>query len=239
MERSTVLIFLFIIIGVIKVSSSVSHDTTLPLKLSTHPNKKIKRTKVSIQYYSNCIATYKLILAGDMPKCEICEKTIRSNQNNFTCEHCFEIIHSKCLNCLNINRSGTCSDHLFAELPFYRTNSLNSSVELLQQQREQQIQQTELLHDFDPYLKMLDQNRNCTSIAHLNIQCLSSTFDEFLAMLNEYQFFIITISEAWLKDNQKLLDYIDIPGYNLEYANSDNKRGGGVKVYIKERFNYT
>ena len=41
-------------------------------------------------------------------------------------------------------------------------------------------------HDFDPYLEMLDQNCNRTSIAHLDTQCLSSTFDEFHVMLNEY-----------------------------------------------------
>ena len=116
------------------------------------------------------------------PKCKICEKTVRSNQKHFTCEHCFEIIHSKCLNYLNINQSGTCPDCLIAELPFYRTNSLNSSVELLQQQSEQQIQQSELLSE----LLHFDQNHNRTSIAHLNTQCLSSTFDEFHVMLNEY-----------------------------------------------------
>ena len=65
MERTTVLIFLFISIAVTEVSSSIFHDTTLPLKLSTHPKKKIKRAKGSVQYYSNCIATYKLILSGD------------------------------------------------------------------------------------------------------------------------------------------------------------------------------
>ena len=117
----------------------MSPDTTLPLKLSTHPKKNIKRTKGSVQYYSNCIATYKLILWGDIelnagpglrkPKCKICEKTVRSNQKHFTCEHCFEIIHSKCLNYLNINQSGTCPDCLFAELPFYKASSLNSYVE--------------------------------------------------------------------------------------------------------------
>ena len=90
MERSTVLIFLFILIAVIEASSSISHDTTLPLKISTHPNKKIKRTKGSVQYYSSCKATYKLILSGDIelnsgpglrkPKCKICEKTVRPNE---------------------------------------------------------------------------------------------------------------------------------------------------------------
>ena len=93
MERTTVLIFLFILIAVTEVSSSISHDTTLPLKLSTHPQKKIKRAKGSVQYYSNCIAKYKLILLRDIelnpgpalrkPKCKICEKTVRSN-----CEYC-------------------------------------------------------------------------------------------------------------------------------------------------------
>ena len=63
---------------------------------------------------------------------------------------------------------------------------------------------------------MLDQNRNRTSIVHLNSQCLSSTFDEFHVMFNEYQFDIITMSETWIKDNQKLLDCFDIPGYNLD-----------------------
>ena len=58
-------------------------------------------------------------------------------------------------------------------------------------------------------------------------------------MLHEYQFDIITMSETWLKDNQKLLDYVNIPGCKLEYANRDNKQGGGVGVYIKEIFTYT
>ena len=135
MERTTVLIFLFILIAVIEVSSTISHDTTLPLKLSAHPKKKIKRIKGSFQYYSNCIATYKLILLGDIELnpvlVYVSQKTVRSNQKHFICEHCFKIIHSKYLNYLNIDRFGTCNDCLFPELPFYSTNFLNSSVELL------------------------------------------------------------------------------------------------------------
>ena len=161
MERFTKLIFSFILIAAIEVSSSISHDTTVPLKLSTHPKKKMKRTKDSVQYYSNCITTYKRIWSGDIelnpssglrkPKCKISEKTVRSNQKHFACEHWFEIFHY-----LNINQSGTCRDCLLAESPLYKTNSLNSSVKSLKQQSEQQIQQSKLLHDFDPYLEMLD-----------------------------------------------------------------------------------
>ena len=97
MERFTKLIFSVILIAVIEVSSSISHDTTVPLKLSTHPKKKMKRTKGSVQYYSNCITTYKRISSGDIElnprpglrktKCKISEKTVRSNQKYFACEH--------------------------------------------------------------------------------------------------------------------------------------------------------
>ena len=83
------------------------------IKTINTSKKKIKITKGSFQYYSNCIASYKLILSGDFelnpdpglrkPKCKICEKTVRSNQKHFTCERGLEIIHSKCLNYLNIN----------------------------------------------------------------------------------------------------------------------------------------
>ena len=138
---------------------------------------------------------YELILLGDIelnpgpglrkPECKICEKAVGSSQKHFTCEHYFEVIHSKCLNYLNTNQSGTCPDCVFAELPYYRTNYLNSSVELLQEQSEQQIQQTKFLHYFHPYLEMLCQNRNRTSNSYLNTQCLSSTVDEFHVMLNK------------------------------------------------------
>ena len=92
MERSTVLIFLFILIAVTEVSSSISHDTTFPLKLSTYPRKKIKRTKGSVQYYSISISTYKIFLSGDIElnsgpglrksKCKICEKLSDRTKNN-------------------------------------------------------------------------------------------------------------------------------------------------------------
>ena len=65
---------------------------------------------------------------------------------------------------------------------------------------------------------MLDQ-----TVIALLLHISTLTFDEFHVMLNEYQYHIITMFETWLKDNQKLLDYIDIPGYNLEYANRDNR----------------
>ena len=34
---------------------------------------------------------------------------------------------------------------------------------------------------------------------------MSSTFDEFEVMANEYQYHIVTLSETWLRDNKHLL----------------------------------
>ena len=39
-------------------------------------------------------------------------------------------------------------------------------------------------------------------MAHLNVQALMSTFNEFSVMLNSYQFDIIAITETWLQDTQ-------------------------------------
>ena len=68
-----------------------------------------------------------------------------------------------------------------------------------------------------------------TSIAHINTQSLLSSFDEFRIMLLTYKFDIITLSETWLQDNKKQLDYVsDLPGYLPKFRNHQGKRGGGV-----------
>ena len=48
--------------------------------------EKVKRTKSSVQYYSNYIVTYWIILSGEIktnpgpglsePKCQVCDKTV-------------------------------------------------------------------------------------------------------------------------------------------------------------------
>ena len=81
MERFSVILFLSILIAVVKTSSTASKYISMQAK------KKIKRTKSSVQYYSYCIATYKIILSGDIEinpgpdlfksKCQICDRAVR------------------------------------------------------------------------------------------------------------------------------------------------------------------
>ena len=46
------------------------------------------------------------------------------------------------------------------------------------------------------------------SIAHLNAQSITSTFDEFQVMITENQFDIVSLSETWLCNNKHLLENV-------------------------------
>ena len=64
------------------------------------------------------------------------------------------------------------------------------------------------------------------------------SFDEFNVMLQEHPFDILTLSETWLKDDVNLLNYVQIPGYKFSYKNRNERRGGGVGLYIKDSIEY-
>ena len=53
-------------------------------------------------------------------------------------------------------------------------------------------------------------------------------------MMNRYQFDIVAVSQAWLKDNKTQLEYVQINGYSSVWKNRESKTGGGVGFYIKE-----
>ena len=53
-------------------------------------------------------------------------------------------------------------------------------------------------------------------------------------MLHHHPFDIITLSETWLRNDTNLLQYVQIPGYSFCYKNRDERREGGVGIYIKE-----
>ena len=110
-------------------------------KCLVNPKKKIKRTKSSVQYYSNYIATYRIILSGDIeinpgpglskPKCQVCDITAQCNQKRLVCEHCLEMCHVKCSNHqLNQNASNkayewTCLNCIHIALPLYNRRNLD------------------------------------------------------------------------------------------------------------------
>ena len=80
-------------------------------------------------------------------------------------------------------------------LPFY-----GCSLEL-----EDEVYCTQNEHSLDEIseeaLRILQERHKQLKIMHLNTQCMTSTFDEFLLTVNKYPLDIITLSETWLKDN--------------------------------------
>ena len=100
----------------VKTTSVASQDISMQSKYLVNQKKKIKRTKGYVQYYSNYIATCKIILSGDIktnpgsglnePKCQVCNKTVWCNQKLLVCEHCLEMCDVECSNhWLNQNAS--------------------------------------------------------------------------------------------------------------------------------------
>ena len=88
------------------------------------------------------------------------------------------------------------------------------------------------------HVTKLQELKTHISICHLNTQSMTSTFDEFQFMVNKLKLDIITLSETWLKNDKHLLEYVNLPGYKFSYRNRDEKRGGGVGVYIKDCITY-
>ena len=84
----------------------------------------------------------------------------------------------------------------------------------------------------------LQELKTHINICHLNTESMTSTFDEFQLMVNESKFYIMTLSETWLKNDKYLLEYVSLPGYKISYRNKDEKRDGGVDVYVKDCFTY-
>ena len=72
----------------------------------------------------------------------------------------------------------------------------------------------------------------------MNTQSMGSTFDEIQVMINENQFDISTLSETWPRNNNYLLDYVKMRGYNFAYKNREQKSGGGVGAYLKEELDF-
>ena len=114
------------------------------------------------------------------------------------------------------------------ELPFPDLNHLDSTIE-----SENNISST----SYD-YIESLNKHRNHTSIAHLNTQSLLSTFTEFTMMLSLYSFDIVCVTETWLKNDSTQINYVQIPDYDFVYANRTSSKGGGVGLYISQKFSY-
>ena len=102
----------------------------------------------------------------------------------------------------------------------YINNALNSDIE-----------NSDLLN--------LKLNKKMFNIGNINIQGLSTKFDQFKLMLTskENNISIMGISETKFTENHKTESFI-IDGYQLPYRRDRlNNGGGGLLVYVKQNVN--
>ena len=238
---------LFLIFVIIIATDQLS-PTSIKSDINVYKRKPlskvacIKRTKSRILYYSNTTATFNLILSGDVesnpgpgfcPKCAKCEKTVNKNHKRLVCSVCRESVHAKCIKQFDLKTINartpkfyTCNSCLFTELPFAKTNlSIPNDAK---NDTNVQCQHKVTIAD----------NKNKLSIAHLNTQSLCSSFAEFTVFVNNYDFDIITVSETWLKNDKLMLDHVKLEGYEVVFRNREDRRGGGVAIYVKSCYKF-
>ena len=69
-------------------------------------------------------------------------------------------------------------------------------------------------------------------IAHLNIVTLPGHFDEFISLMQDNEFDIMSLSETRLDEYDITDNELCIDDYVL-YRNDRNRKGGGVAAYVK------
>ena len=149
------------------------------------------------------------------------------------CEHCKLLVHLNCANVTlkeenwKIARLWSCHACTLRELPLYHQDVLPMNKK-----------EVAIDNYINTHVTKLQELKTHISICHLNTQSMTSTFDEFQFMVNKLKLDIITLSETWLKNDKHLLEYVNLPGYKFSYRNRDEKRGGGVGVYIKDCITY-
>ena len=89
-------------------------------------------------------------------------------------------------------------------------------------------------------IKLSTQSNNAPfSILHLNIRSMTKKFENFKLFLSRcaYDFSMICLSETWNSDESFSNDStLHLPNYNPIHFGRKNKRGGGICVFVNERF---
>ena len=217
-------------------------------------HRKAKKSRGRCPYYSNSCASRQLLLQGgdisvnpgpavlkpSAPRCSSCEKPVAKNHKGCICSVCFDVIHAKCSKIfdpkhvlLSVPKKWVCPQCTVTVLPFYNHNLSLSNTS--------STSESSIIEDctlVDEHLSALSERSRQLRLCHINTPSMVSTFDELLAMIKEYPFDIVTMSETWLKDNPLRLQYVTIPGYSQVFRNRDRFRGGGVGAYLRDGVSY-
>ena len=82
------------------------------------------------------------------------------------------------------------------------------------------------------------KTKSTLSLVHTNIRSIPKNLEKFEYLLHDldWQFDIIGVTEAWLKDHNKCL--YSLENYNSEHLIRPKKKGGGVSIFLREHIGY-
>ena len=83
-----------------------------------------------------------------------------------------------------------------------------------------------------------DHMRQCLSLLSFNIRSFKKNHDEFIGYLKNcnHEFDIIVLSETWAKEETHCMN--SLPGYNAFHNYREDRRGGGVSIFVKDSLSF-
>ena len=80
-----------------------------------------------------------------------------------------------------------------------------------------------------------EKARNSLSVYYTNCRSIMNKIDLLRGMASVEKFDIIALTETWLDMSGKVFDTeVKIDGYTLFYKDRENRRGGGVALYVRD-----
>ena len=91
-------------------------------------------------------------------------------------------------------------------------------------------------YDITKFNTILSKNSKDLSLIHINIRSLFHKIDHLQALFDQLivDFDIICFTESWLSDNNK--DLVNMSGYLAFHSLRINRIGGGISMYVRDRF---
>ena len=82
------------------------------------------------------------------------------------------------------------------------------------------------------------KTHNKLNIIFLNIRSLRKNFINFIAEINNItdNLDLIVLIETNITDYET--NYFNTPNFNNEFINRENRRGGGIAVFIRDKYSY-
>ena len=215
----------------------------MPAMSSTQCSLCLK-TIMKHEKFTQCVTCHDLF--HSVPHCLNSQETVNNSDSVFKCQKCHLLLFP------NLTHNETKTGDVFSKSDMDRLNQLKINPFTLNKKvalSENNVN-LDMLNNLDTVncnyytpAKFQEQSinensENFFSIFHLNIRSISNKFDMFKQLtstLNK-KFKVIGITETWLNDDNA--NNFGLEGYKYIGVNRSNKKGGGVGIYMTEKFNY-